>query len=73
MVRPDVFLLLEIKTDAEREALREAWQQYPGSITNDYIHKDFRAGWAAGRDWARQHAAPPAGDAGEAGQAGEGE
>ena len=45
--------MAEIETNEEQEAFREAWRYYPGRVTNNYIHKDFLAGWVAGRDWAR--------------------
>ena len=41
----------------EPASVHQAWTSYPGRVTNDVISKDFQAGWAAGRDWAREQQA----------------
>lgn len=40
-----------VATVEDCAALRAAWESYPGRSSNDNIHKDFLAGWRAGREY----------------------
>lgn len=44
----------DIKRRDDGKAIQEAWVRWPGRVTNDNIHKDFVAGWEAGRKYEQQ-------------------